>query len=891
MADSEEERSPLLSESESASGRPGPSSLKRPAAAETTPLLARGSDEFARSYSGASHSTDGASGHSRTRDGDNDSDDDQDENDRASVRSSKNPGKRWPSIVAIVLLAFVSVSIIVVAFFAPAAVEEYAKQGTVIEPTNLSLESLTTDGVRARIQANVRLDGSRVKNEQVRRIGRATTWIVRKLGTDKTVVSVYLPEYANVLLGSAEIPPLVVDLVDGHSTAVDFVADLVPGDAEGFRSIANQWLEGRLDSIRLQAKADIRLSTGLIPLGTHFVSESLVFEAKDIPEIPKYDIDRIIFEEVDVPGMSNRAMGAEVLISAFNKFPVQIDIPPLGFDIFVPNCNPVDPYIQVADAITGPVAVRPQSVVVVDVNGTVQELPDSLTTLCPDSNSSPLDAFLKRYLNGDEATVFVRGKRGHSVDTPDWISDILASVTVPVPFPGRTFDNLIRNFSLTDVHFTLPDPLAEPDEPGANPTVSGTILVTAGLPSQMNFAINVTKVRADADVLYHGRKLGELNLRKWQAANSTMTRATADHEATLRIQSRINEAPLNVTDGDVLTEVIQKLIFGGEEVDLDINALVDIRVDTVLGQLDLKDVPAAGKIPVKPLPKGTLGRLEPHVGSIEILDTTPSSVTLEALVNITNPTQYTARIPLISIHVLCNDTIVGVATAKNLDVGIGNNTNLVVGATWNPTLGGKRGLQVGRDLLSEFLSGYNPSLTVKTYRDSIPFQPLLGEALSRFNFTLHAPRIRLPGGDDGNDGDGDNDGDGGDGAKHGGRSGSFIRDATFHVFSSTASFTLVSPLTRNTLFIDSINATAFYNHTESVGTINTDEPFAAPPGLSETPKLPVEWSPDSVGFEKLRKALGGVLKLDAKAVVGVRLGAWRETVWYEGRAIGAHVRP
>lgn len=323
--------------------------------------------------------------------------------------------------------------------------------------------------------------------------------------------------------------------------------------------------------------------------------------ADDLPEIPRYNIDRIIFEEVDAPDKGNKVMGAEVLISAFNEFPIQLDIPSLAFEILVANCNPLDPYILVADAITEPVEVRPRSLVVVEVNGTIRELPAPLTAHCPDSKSSPLDLLLQKYMSGGEATVFVRGKSQHLDDTPDWISDILSSVTVPVPFPGRSFDNIIRNFSLTDVHFTLPDPMAEPDDPASDPTVSGTILAVAGLPSEMNFALAVTKVRANADVFYHKRKLGELHLSRWQAANSTMKKATEDQEATLTIQSHIDNAPLTVTDGDVLTAIIQKLFFEGGEVNLDISALVDIRVDTVLGQFTLKDVPAAGNVPIKRL--------------------------------------------------------------------------------------------------------------------------------------------------------------------------------------------------------------------------------------------------------------------------------------------------
>ena len=118
----------------------------------------------------------------------------------------------------------------------------------------------------------------------------------------------------------------------------------------------------------------------------------------------------------------------------------------------------------------------------------------------------------------------------------------------------------------------------------------------------------------------------------------------------------------------------------------------------------------------------------------------------------------------------------------------------------------------------------------------------------------------------------------------------FLDDATFHLLSSTADFTIHSPLQSSTIFIENINATALYNHTEPVGKINYDLPFKVPPGTSKSPKLPVDWSFDSVGYEKIREALGGSLKLDAKGTVKVRLGQWTETIWYVGSGIGASVR-
>lgn len=325
----------------------------------------------------------------------------------------------------------------------------------------------------------------------------------------------------------------------------------------------------------------------------------MVYAADKIPNMPQYNITRMNFVETPIPGEDREGMAADVSVTAFNEYPVSLDIPPLGFEILLPGCRLDDAYIVIADALTKPLAIRPHSNVTADVRGLVRELPDSLTTVCPESRFSPLDMLLKQYMDGEAATVFVRGAKHPSTDTPEWLNDILSSFTVPVPFPGRSFDGLIRNFSLTDVHFSMPDPFAEPGSPDSNPKVSGNIVVLAGLPSEMNFDINVTNVRATADVFYRNKKLGELNLQRWQKAKSARVKETKNNEALLKIESRIKDAPLNVTDADVMTDLIEAMLFGGKAVLLDIEAAVDVKVETVLGQLVLKDVPAQGKIPLK----------------------------------------------------------------------------------------------------------------------------------------------------------------------------------------------------------------------------------------------------------------------------------------------------
>ncbi|KAH8156309.1 hypothetical protein CIB48_g11938 [Xylaria polymorpha] len=797
---SKDEASPLLSSATKDNGN-NPGSHE---SSESTPLLS--STSATPGYDGDSAEPEADNASIRSR-----------HSHASSAHSTKKKARRWPSFIAMGILGCVAVAIIILAFIVPDAVQEYAQQAAVIEPTSLSIDSITADGVRARIQANFQLDGSRVKNDHVRRIGRASTWVANQLGSDKAEIDVYVPDYGNILLGSAVIPPLVVSLRDGVTTQFDFIADVRPGNVEGMRMIANDWLDGKLDKLRLNGKTDLNLKSGLIPLGTHAVSETLVFEANNIPAIPKYNITRFNVKD----GPLNGSMLVDMSLAAFNEYPVEFDIPELAFEIMVPGCADTDPFIIVAEASTGQIHVKPLSDVSADVYGIIHELPDSLTRVCPDSSSSPLDMFLSQYMHGEPATLFVRGSSRPDGDTPKWIADILASVTVPVPFPGRTLDGLIRDFSLTDVHFTLPDPFADPDDPAASPKVSGNILVTASIPSEMNFGLNVTNVRATADVIYKTKKMGELNLRKWQHANSTKIEGEGSDGPSLKIQSRIIEAPLNITDSDVFSDVVQALLFGNKPIQLDVQALVDVKVETALGELVLKEVPAKGKIPVKPLAKGAIGGIDPKVGSIRVVDSSPDSITLQALVNVTNPTPYTAYVPFVNVHFVANGSILGDGTVQNVDIGTGNNTNILVTAKWNPIDGGPHSRKIGRDLISQYLSGFNTSITVKPHLNSIPGQRLLCKALSRFNATFAMPQLSLP-----DDPSGEN--------SH------FIRDASFHVLSSTATFTLVSPLQFNTLYLDFVNATALYNHTEPVGQILYDLPFAAPPGISHTPRLPVE---------------------------------------------------
>jgi hypothetical protein len=110
------------------------------------------------------------------------------------------------------------------------------------------------------------------------------------------------------------------------------------------------------------------------------------------------------------------------------------------------------------------------------------------------------------------------------------------------------------------------------------------------------------------------------------------------------------------------------------------------------------------------------------MGNLSIIDTTPTSITFEAHVNFTNPTNYSATIPYFNINILENGTVIGQAIVENLYVRPGNNSNLAAKAVWAPfTHSGDKGRAIGRELLSQYVSG-TPSV-FPTPPHSTPLTP------------------------------------------------------------------------------------------------------------------------------------------------------------------------
>ena len=207
--------------------------------------------------------------------------------DSASQGSASKPTKggrvKWTTAIFLLSLCLAVIAILCSAFLFPSIVKEYAQDAVVFEPLALSIASFTATGVRARVQASIVLDASRVKSQHVRDLGRMGTWVAKELETPgNTELHVYLPEYGNALLGTAVIPPVKVNIRNGHTNFLDFFADLTPGDLAEIKVVGSDWLAGRLGELRIKGTADVPLKSGVLDLGMQNIQKSVVLQGRSL---------------------------------------------------------------------------------------------------------------------------------------------------------------------------------------------------------------------------------------------------------------------------------------------------------------------------------------------------------------------------------------------------------------------------------------------------------------------------------------------------------------------------------------------------------------------------------------------------------------------------------
>jgi hypothetical protein len=193
-----------------------------------------------------------------------------------------SPKKKWATIVALAALCSAILAVLCVGFFVPAAAEQYAQEAVALDVSSLSVESFTEHGVKVRVKANVDVDARRVKNWAVRNLGKACTAIFGSVRVHEFDLKAHLPDYNGALLGTAKVPGMTIDIQNGHTTILNFVADTQPGPLETIRLLADDYLSGSLKAIKVLAKVDLKIKKGFLSLTPGTILQEFVLRGLGI---------------------------------------------------------------------------------------------------------------------------------------------------------------------------------------------------------------------------------------------------------------------------------------------------------------------------------------------------------------------------------------------------------------------------------------------------------------------------------------------------------------------------------------------------------------------------------------------------------------------------------
>ncbi|KAG0360969.1 hypothetical protein BGZ54_009286 [Gamsiella multidivaricata] len=455
---------------------------------------------------------------------------------------------------------------------------------------------------------------------------------------------------------------------------------------------------------------------------------------------------------------------------------------------------------------------------------------------------------------------------------PLWLSEALKTIVLTMVFPGSPTKDFIRSLDMNQLEFGFTH-----DQKSAQ--LSGQLSSVLQLPPNVTFPIKLLKMKPTVWLKPPGGdRMASLNIHDF------LPTVSRQHGTTLEVQVELEETPLQVLS-ERLPEFYGFLnsSFTSDWIELGITGEASAVVDTGLGTFELGPIPFDVVTTQRGL--GGLVTVPPLLEKLDVVDSTEHSLTVKATLVLWNPSNISATLGDLSFMWSYGGYLIGMATVPDLTLHAGNNTVECIGMM-NPSIDCARkpdpscdpGLarNASREFISKYISGDNTTtIDVLGYAGSTRI-PLLQPMMSSFSISTHLPAIEQD----------------------------FLISATLYLLSHTLVLELLNPLD-TVITVLYVNATTTYKD-ERLGHVLVDfehdiaspKPILIPAndhqnetsGYVKTPRLPVTFDLSSVGYEALKKALGGSLEVDVVCHIKAKVGALLMWVDFVKDGVNANVR-
>lgn len=478
-----------------------------------------------------------------------------------------------------------------------------------------SVDRLTDDGLNIKVAGEVIADYSDVNGTLRRGLVRTLGGWLRTVEVRNSTLDIFFEDEdwkegdhpnneTEARTVRASIPPMTVDIKQGHNTSFDIVTTLSDfGSSDVIESIVDRLIHA--EEVKFVGRANITagkfgLFVGPIPLA---IKESINKpEGDDDDDDDNDDGSKSFFgyniSDINVTPKPDSKEVLAVGFSAFleNGYDISMSLPPLLWEVSIEGCESMVPIV---DGVTNAIDVKPFTTVNVSVDSNVGEISRDLLQHCLNDNKSPLDRFIHKYLSGSPTSLSVAGKLSGYL-MPKWLEELLQHVSIKLDFqsPGQKED-LIESISFQNLKLELPEsknPLVKPKGP---PRISAIVSATCRSPSKIIIANDVkagiTNARGVSGFFSEDKEFARVMLEDWVPC---MTRREENTNDVFIVDFALDSVPLDITDQTVFGKVLQTILVNGQA-PVRIEALADAELRTPIGEFVLTEIPAKGDTVIK----------------------------------------------------------------------------------------------------------------------------------------------------------------------------------------------------------------------------------------------------------------------------------------------------
>lgn len=245
-----------------------------------------------------------------------------------------------------------------------------------------------------------------------------------------------------------------------------------------------------------------------------------------------------------------------------------------------------------------------------------------------------------------------------------------------------------------------------------------------------------------------------------------------------------------------------------------------------------------------------------ELGSVRLIDSKEGSLSLSVDVNITNPTNTTLYnyIEWIAFEINYMNTKIGKIGIRDFMLTETGNVSMVL-VLEEDAIFGKTKLE---EMVGRYISGQSPDIGIKGL--SVSESESVTAMLQNVQMDLGIPQLA-----------------------------SLILDSTLHILLSEIELKVYNPIENEPIDITIIEGKASHDGV-TLGYVSGETHVTIPPGVSDTPGIPVTVARTGMGADILRKALNGELDVTTQALVKIGVGEFELTVLYEGAGMNTNIR-